>query len=181
MDPHSNHAPLLGRSGISGIDPAFNSNARGNVTKVTRWLNTGGSVDSYSQYDIAGNVVKSIDPLGNLTQIDYSSSFQYAYPTTTTSPVPDPSGVHGSSSHLITTTNYDFNAGKPVSMTDPNGQVTGLSYNEPLDRLTSISYPNSGGSTLFLYTDSVPNPTVETRRDKDTTNNAEGQVSAICI
>ena len=74
----ANHAPLTDRPGISGLDGAFTTNylTRGNITAVSRWLNTtGGLLITYQQYDIAGNVVKRIDARGFATTFDYSDRF----------------------------------------------------------------------------------------------------------
>jgi RHS repeat-associated protein len=174
----TNHATLTDRANISGIASRKNTTvaggyvpttdySRGNVTKVSRWLNTGGSVDAYQQYDIAGSVVQSIDPMGNATLFAYSSSFQYAFPTQTTSSIPDSSGVTGSSSALVTSTNYDFSTGLVISSTDANGQTTYADYTDPLDRLTSVVRPTGGGSTTYSYADTVGNLYLRTQTVQD--------------
>jgi hypothetical protein len=77
----TNHAALVARSGISGLDSSFTTlyAYRGNPTGVTKYLLTGGvvtgSVSTYSQYDVAGNVVKSIDGRGNALTLQYSDSY----------------------------------------------------------------------------------------------------------
>src|SRR5205823_4839814 len=82
------HDALAPRAGISGLcdgtaqncpnGPNFtdpNYITRGNVTKVTRYLldntngNVLGSVNGYSQYDVAGNIVKMIDPRSTSSNI----------------------------------------------------------------------------------------------------------------
>src|SRR5262249_35289897 len=76
------HAGLVNRSDISGFDSAFNTSygTRGNVTATTRYLlNSSGSVigsiASYSQHDIAGNVTVAIDPRGSATTFGYADCF----------------------------------------------------------------------------------------------------------
>src|SRR5205085_8221405 len=77
----TNHAGLLNRSSISGFDSGFGTSypTRGNVTATTRYLLAGGSVagsiPTYSQYDIAGNVVKTIDGRGYATALFYDDAF----------------------------------------------------------------------------------------------------------
>ena len=103
--------PLLTSGTPTGwIDPA--TNLRGNVTSTGQWLNTTNTyLETHAQYDQLGNLRKSWDAgdvnLLNPAQIDYSSTYQFAYPTTMTSKVPDSSGQFGSSAGFVTTTAYD--------------------------------------------------------------------------
>jgi|GEM_PF-6040369 len=77
----TNHAALVARSGISGLDSSFTASYsfRGNPTGVTRYLLTGGvvtgSVSTYAQYDVAGNVVASIDARGNASILQYPDCY----------------------------------------------------------------------------------------------------------
>lgn len=87
----TNHASLTPRSNISGLcvlitspTQCDNSNpagyvTRGDPTATTRYLLTNGSVTSsisaYAQYDVAGNVVKTIDARGFATTFDFSDRF----------------------------------------------------------------------------------------------------------
>jgi len=77
----TNHAGLVSRSSISGFDSSFTTSylTRGNVTATTSYLLTNGavtgSVTGYAQYDIVGNVVKSIDGRGYATQLDFNDRF----------------------------------------------------------------------------------------------------------
>lgn len=74
-------APLMSRNDVSGFDAINFSGAyttRGNVTATISYQNgqaQSGIIKSYSQYDILGNVVKSIDPNGNTTTFSYSDNF----------------------------------------------------------------------------------------------------------
>ena len=155
---------------------------RGNVTRVTRYANPAGRTGphaSTSTYDVAGNVVSMADANGNTTQLSYDDSIcnalgctsafngtftpnSYAFPTSTTSPVPDVSvelnmgyaaGTFGSTSALTTATVYDFHTGQVYSMTDPNNKKTTLEYDDPLDRLTAVIRPAGGGRTDFDYSE----------------------------
>ncbi|MBZ5554968.1 MAG: hypothetical protein LAO21_19810, partial [Acidobacteriia bacterium] len=147
---------------------------RGNVTSVQRWLN-GTWLTTSHQYDDAGNVVQTTDPRGFSTTFSYADSWgnsscapslgkAAAYLTTLTTPAAPnvPTG-------LVTHYTYDSCRGKPLSTSDPNGQTTSYAYNDSLDRLTHASFPDGGGMT-FVYADIFPNLTVETRRDKDSSN-----------
>ena len=183
----SNHAPLTPRFDISSYYSFFDANytTRGNVTAVTRWLNSpSGSITSYQQYDIAGNVTKAIDPLGRATSLDYVDNFgnpdgstddrfsppelnsggfvkTYAFATSVTNAL----------SHTAYT-QYNYYAGKPVDAKDPNGVVMTGFYNDGLDRPTQIIHDNGVGfsaathsQTTFSYNDFAR--TITTTSDKD--------------
>lgn len=165
------HAPLVDRSSISGLDSAFTAfyGMRGNATRVSRWiLPSGTSINTFVQYDVAGNVVKAIDGRGLASLLDYSSAYQYAYPTHTTSPTPDVGNGFSSTTPLETNTAYDFSTGQVTSSTDPNGQTTTVQYNDVLDRPTAVLRPD-GGRTSYTYVDVHQcGPYIETRTLLDT-------------
>jgi RHS repeat-associated protein len=143
---------LISYGQIAGwSDPG--TSVRGNMTTTNHWLDTSGTyVPTHAQYDQAGSTVNSWDANGNLTQTAYSSANVYAYPTSVTTPVPDPTGAYGSTSSLVTTTAYDFTTGLVTSTTDANNQTTSLQYVDPLDRLTQVSRPD-GGQTTYTHVD----------------------------
>ncbi len=162
---------LVGRDGLTqaqGYNPAGDL-ARGNPTKVTRWLLASiGPVTqdtplySYSRYDVLGNVVKVRDSNGNDTTLNYSDSFSssftantFAFLTSTASPTPGT--AYGGGVPLINSSIYDFQSGKATSTTDPNGKVTSVEYNDSLDRLTKIIRPSGGGDTTYQYGDVIGN------------------------
>ena len=131
-----------------------NSNYRGLVTTNRSWSDVDNNLyfDKYTQYDRLGNVRKAWDARGNLSQVEYSSTYDHAYPTKTTSPIP---GGNGSTTAFETTIVYDVNTGLPVSTTDPNGLETRMEYDDPLLRPTKVSrYHNNqpvGGATETSY------------------------------
>ncbi len=146
--PRPGHSEL----GIIGLNPAFNSStsnlSRGNVTKTTRhFLNTSGtsigSISIHTQYDVAGNVVKVIDPRSTpsniiATSVDFADSFggpngnarlnsssaelnsanqfAYAFPTIATNAM-------GQAIY----SQYDYYMGMAVDVEDVNGVVSSLS------------------------------------------------------
>ena len=79
--PDSNHAGLVNRLSISGLDSGYTTSflTRGNVTATTRYFlvsgSVTGSITSYSQYDIAGNLVKVIDGRGYAANLYYDDCF----------------------------------------------------------------------------------------------------------
>jgi len=116
---------------------------RGNPTTTSKWLDFNGTtlstfpngsyLTSHAQYDQCGSVRKAWDArdtgLTNPSQINYLDAFSdgvprntYAFPASASTAVPDSTGTYGSNLALTTTNIYDFNTGKIISTTDPNGQ-----------------------------------------------------------
>ena len=124
---------------------------RGNVTTTKSWSDIVADqfVQTHAQYDNFGNLRKSWDAKDKLSEVEYSATYNYAYPTKTISPVPS-DGVSGSLTPFETTTSYDFNTGKPTSATDANGQISTIEYNDPLLRPTKTIAPN-GHQTITEY------------------------------
>lgn len=148
--------------GVSATGP------RGNLTQLSRWLNTGGTVSSTYSYDETGQVLSVTDPNLNTTSYSYADSFvstnSGGFTSTAGSP---PSGtVTNAYRTQITdpTTNgvvhvenysYGYNDGQLTVSKDQNGQSTSYGYNDPLDRLTEVDYPDAG-KTIYAYNDSAP-------------------------
>ncbi|HEX8163947.1 MAG TPA: RHS repeat-associated core domain-containing protein [Pyrinomonadaceae bacterium] len=138
--------------------------ARGNATTVSRWLDTSNTwLETRAEYDQFGNAWKSTDARGKVSQVEYSASYQYAYPTRTISAAPDASGQRGSATALESFTAYDLSTGLVTSTTDANGQTTSYQYNDPLNRLKQVTRPD-GGRTTYTYVDAHQcGPYVESR------------------
>jgi RHS repeat-associated protein len=152
--------PALTGIPISGLDPSCTSSypSRGNVTATTRYLLSGNQVvqpiTAYSQYDIAGNAVKTIDARSTpsnvmATTIDFNDCFgipdaearanivpdnlaavqrrTYAFPTQTTNAL----------GHQ-TYHQFDYYLGRPINVEDANGTVYSAAYNDPFDRASSV-------------------------------------------
>ena len=153
----------------------------GNVTTVQRWLydpinNPGGtSLSSYYYYDIAGNVITSVDPRGVQHDYGYSDSLgTYALPTSvksytglTNTQTLGSTPPAGTGTTLTASVTYDYNIGKPTQTTDVNNNSTSYSYGtDPLDRLVEITRPVDHGTTTFTYTDTPGSVSVETVTDQ---------------
>jgi len=151
----ANHGALEPRVDVSGFDPSFSTayKSRGNITGATRHLlnESGvsvGSISSYAQYDVLGNVIKAMDGRGYLTSFDFSDRFGTPNGETDTNPGPTNLGMLKSYALPWKVTNalnqsvytqYDYYTGRPVDAKDLNGVVTtGDSYNDPLDRPTRV-------------------------------------------
>jgi YD repeat-containing protein len=169
------YAPLTYPGGIPGwIDPG--TFARGNVTTTQVWNNTtGGFTVTHAQPDQCGNIRKTWDANGNVTEIFYEDAFSdnisrdtFAFATRTESPVPDPSGSHGSNQELKTYMTYDFQTGKVTNTKDANDKETLYAYYPAnlLNRLQKITYPD-GGETSYEYSDTPGNVFKRTRTKLD--------------
>jgi RHS repeat-associated protein len=142
------------------IDPG--TPARGNVTTLRRYFDISANLylETHSQFDQCGNSIKAWNERNLESFIEYSSAFKHAYATSTTSPVPDPSGGHGSDAALTTFTDYELSTGLVLSSTDANGQTTTYSYRDdgnvldPLKRVRKVTRPD-GGWTKTDYNDVV--------------------------
>jgi RHS repeat-associated protein len=159
-----NHSALTARTDISGLcativnhqcesSGATTQLARGNVTSVSRWFMSAGSptgqkISAYSQYDVAGNVVKAIDPMGKATTVVYDDHF--GIPDGDARPNTPPSELGALKSYAFATsvTNVDlgftshhqfnFYMGAVVDSEDANGVVSSIYYADPLGRKTKI-------------------------------------------
>lgn len=154
------HAPLMPRSGISGLcdgisncpgGPNFtdiNYQTRGNVTKNTGWiLSPNTPLSSHQQYDVAGNIVKVIDRRGNATTFEFADRF--GAPDGDARANAPPSELTGQTSFAfatkitnalghITYTQFDYFLGQPIDGEDTNGIVASGYFNDALDRPTQV-------------------------------------------
>jgi RHS repeat-associated protein len=154
--------PMLA-SGAVQHDPTYStSNAvRGNVTAKKVWRNTDGALlTTTNQYDDAGSLLSSIDPLGNKTTFDYTDSWSNATCA--------PSGGQGKA-YVTTVTNalgqptlhsYNSCTGTLASTKDPNLQTTSFTY-DAFGRRTLIGYPD-GGQVSNSYNDAPSSLSVTT-------------------
>jgi len=188
---HSFHCPLQARSNISGFDSLFGTGytLRGNATSSTRYLLTNGavtgSISSYSHYDIAGNMIRSIDPRSTssnyiVTTIEYDDRF--GAPDNEARSDSVPTELTGFSSFAFPTkaTNalghttyaqFDYYLGKPVNGEDANGVIASGAFNDSLDRPTQIRRAigtSAENQTTFAYDNA--NHIITTSSDRDVYN-----------
>src|SRR5579875_599419 len=147
--------------------------ARGNLTTVTKQCFNGscagGSpVTKYSYFD-TGQVYQMTDPRNNVTTYSYTDSY------TSCGGNAPPSGAANAYLTQVTypATNgashvkyycYDYTGGTLGSSTDENTQTTSYAYLDPLYRLTKITYPD-GGETTVTYNDAPPTPSVTVSKE----------------
>lgn len=176
----ANHAPLVSRPNISGLDSAFTTSyvTRGNVTGRTQYfLSSGtvtGSVSSYMQYDVAGNVVKVIDERGNATTFAFADGSgtpdNFGAPNGEARTSTRPSELSGPNKYAyafpVKITNplghtvysqVDYYTGKTVDMEDPNGIASSAYFADSLDRPTqtivAANNPSLKTQTTISYDD----------------------------
>jgi RHS repeat-associated protein len=124
---------------------------RGNITAVSRWRNTDGAMlTSTNQYDDAGNLLSTIDPMGDTTTFSYSDSWSNtscaptvqskAYLTKTTN-----------ANGKTTTSTYNSCTGTVAATTDSNSKTTTTTY-DLINRPSQNNYPD-GGQTNYCYSD----------------------------
>ncbi len=147
------HAALTARTGISGLDSAYTTSkkTRGNVTATTRYLLTSGtvsgSISAYRQYDVAGNVVKTIDWKNNATTYNFADRFGAPNAEAQSNSAPTELGTQSSYAFPTLVTNAmshkvyvqrDYYTGQVVDAEDLNGMTSSAYYDDPLDRPTEI-------------------------------------------
>ncbi|HJT29925.1 MAG TPA: RHS repeat-associated core domain-containing protein [Pyrinomonadaceae bacterium] len=169
--------PLLTYGDLTGADYTNPlTDVRGNVTTTKRFvtLTPGAEVflQTHAQFDQCGNLRKSWDERGNLSETEYSSDYKHAYATQTTTAIPDPGGTHGSNSAFVSTSTFDASTGLLLTKTDHNGQTTSYSYQDDqtnydsLNRLRKVTRPD-GSWTKFTYNDVVGNLFILTEKAQD--------------
>jgi RHS repeat-associated protein len=187
------HASLVDRTGISGREPGFDTSktTRGNTTKVGNWRNTDNVyLNAYSQYDIAGNVVKTIDANGNASTFEYDDRFgspngnaQSNVPAGEAPYVSAPSGwLAGQTTFAFLTkitnakghiayTQFDYFIGKPIDTEDPNNVKSSMYYSDILDRPTETRR-NVTSATAYYSRSTIAyddtNHVITSTSDKDT-------------
>ena len=152
------HATLTARSNITCLDAVYANTIvnvrmqRGNVTMVSRWLNTGSPVQNWMQYDVAGNVVKATDARSTTsnmiaTSIDYDDRFGAPDGDARANSAPTEVGTQMTYAFPTKVTNaaghctyqqFDYQSGKPVDFEDANQIKYSSYYADPLDRLTEV-------------------------------------------
>ena len=193
----TNHAGLLNRTSISGLDSSFTTSytTRGNATATTHYLlvngSVTGSVTGYAQYDIAGNMLKAIDARGNVTTITYDDCFGApdGEATINTSPVELSSVGQASYAFPTVVTNaanqtvnsqFDYYLGRPVDARDTNGVVASGYYSDALDRPTqvrrAVGVSGVENQTTFAYDDATRTVTTTSDLNNNNDNALVGKV-----
>jgi RHS repeat-associated protein len=150
-DQNGNNAPLLNYAGVSGHDADYGTAKieRGNATRVSRLVAGASFANTYSRFDILGNVVSVKDPRSYVTQFSFEDDFgdgsspgngqpaappTYAFATKVAGPPPNPGDPIQSAR-----SQYDFSTGLLTGFKDRNGIVTRTEYADPFDRPTLVA------------------------------------------
>lgn len=169
--------PLLMYGDLTGSDYTDpNTPARGNVTTLRRYVDIAAEIylETHAQFDQCGNLRNAWNVRGIQSQTEYSSTYKHALPTQQTTAVPDPNGVHGSSTAFTTSSTFDLTTGLVQTTTNANGQVTSFSYTndsstlDPTLRLRKVTRPD-GSWTKYSFGDTVGNLYVMTETQQDAT------------
>ena len=146
-----------------GRDLNYNGNgivSRGNATSKSEWVNTSGNSLTWNYtYDDTGQQVTMSDPKSNGTTYSFADAF----------PACGPAGANTNAYLTLITDakgftqkfDYRYCDGQLNSATDRNGQKTSYSYADSLNRLTEISYPDTG-QTSYTYTSVCGQPATTT-------------------
>ncbi len=129
--------------------------AHGNLLSVTSPQpnsSTSGSTTQFA-YDAKGELTQITDPLGNVTKLTY-------YPTGLINTITD-------AQQNVTTYVYDAH-GNRTSVTDAMNNLTTFAYDTG-DRLKTITYPGSTGTTGFTYDTRGRRTSVTDQNSKTTT------------
>jgi len=129
--------------------------AHGNVLTVTSPPPNGSTAASTTQffYNPLGELTQITDPLGNVTKLAY-------YPAGLINTITD-------AQQNVTTYVYDAH-GNRTSVTDAMNNLTQFAYDTG-DRLKTITYPGSTGTTGFTYDNRGRRTTVTDQNSKTTT------------
>ncbi len=118
-----------------------NPPVKGNLTRVQEFIQPFGAwVYTLYTYDSYGNRLTDRDFKGGLTSYVYDS-VHHAYPVQVTYPI----------TGLVETATWDYGSGKPLTVTDINGQATAYEY-DTFKRLTKVIEPgDTSGSPSIEY------------------------------
>lgn len=167
------------------INPATYVVARGNLTRVSRWLDLPSStwLNADVEYDVAGNIKRSIDGRGNATTFSYADCFGAPNGEAQTNTAPTELGAQQSYafqtslsnalSH-VSYTQFDYYLGAAVDGKDINGVIASNFYtnaqgqtdllDRPLRVVNAVSTSEQSQSS-FSYNDAARIVTVTSDRD----------------
>lgn len=119
----------------------------GNLKLKAKWDSTDNQwVKRKFSYDDYGNIIKKVDPLDNVTEIEYSSEYSKAYPTKVVKKGENGSVIDNiSGNYIITQKGYDKDTGKKKWEIDGEGNLTEYKYDK-VNRVVKIIYPDDNDS-----------------------------------
>jgi len=151
---YDNYTSAISSSGAVQHSSAYGTTyiTRGNVTATKAWRSTDNTwLTTRNQYDDAGNVVSTTDPLSNQTQFSYADSWvNVTCKPTGGNAAAFRTKVTDALTH-VTKATYNSCSGTVATTTDANSQVVSLSY-DGMDRTTQAAFPDTG-QTSVCYSD----------------------------
>jgi RHS repeat-associated protein len=158
-------------SGATQHDSAFSNSftIRGNVTAIDRWRNTDGATleTRNLQFDDAGNVLQSRDPLMNVTKFSYADSWANATCLPTGGSAAAYRTKVTNALNQFATSTYNSCGGTVATVTDVNLQSVNSSY-DFMGRLTQSNFPD-GGQSNRTFNETAP-PLIMTSSAKITSS-----------
>ncbi len=158
---------------------------RGNLTKKRNWVKFGNEPETWLEtkveYDVLGNVVKTIDAKNYISTINYDDNF--GLPDNEARTNSAPTQLNGQSTFAFPTSmtnpllwtayaQFDYFTGKPVNTEDIDGVISKTLYNDVLDRptqaVTAVGITNYERQTSIVYDDA--NRRVQTTSDLNALN-----------
>jgi len=148
----------LTASGAVQHDASFSTTytTRGKLTASKHWRNTDAAwLTTRNQYDDAGNLRKTTDPLSHATTFSFADSWgnSSCAPTGGNAAAYLTSATNALSQTSSST--YNSCSGTVASATDPNNQTTTFSY-DLMGRSTQANLPDSGQATRTFNEASYP-------------------------
>ncbi|HEY2460487.1 MAG TPA: RHS repeat-associated core domain-containing protein [Candidatus Acidoferrum sp.] len=151
----------LTASGAVQHDATFSTTylTRGNLTATKRWRNTDGAwLTARNQYDDAGNILSTTDPLGHTNSFSYADTWTAQTGGSTCAPTAGPGKAYVTQTtdalgHTTASSFYSC-TGFLGSATDNNSQTTTVAY-DLFGRTTSAQFPSVAGAASFTYDDTA--------------------------
>lgn len=167
---------------------------RGNPTTKRGWLHFTGEADTWletkAEYDVLGNVVKTIDAKNNISTITYDDNFGVPDNTLNTTADQTRAGeidqlLNGKKTFAFPTSvtnpftwtaksQIDYHTGAAVNTEDINGVISKTLYNDLLDRptqtVTAVGLTGYERQTTIIYDDDLADRRVETKSDFNALN-----------
>ncbi|HEY1212459.1 MAG TPA: hypothetical protein VGE93_02395, partial [Bryobacteraceae bacterium] len=122
----------------------------GELTSVRKWKDTSNYYDTHSSFNSDGTWTESVDANGIKTHAN-SFDCSSAFPKSVTK-------AYGTSIAETFVYSHDCATGKVTSYMDANLKTTSYTYNDSLNRVTAVDYPDSGHAGIS-YTDGMNSST----------------------
>ncbi len=170
-----------GATKLDEMNHVYDSSANSSVaptrceeTSTVKWVSGTAYSKSTRSFDIYGNVISLVDPVGNRTDTLYDATTSL-FPVEVRLPKYFSAYFNNpTDARYKTTATWDAVCSKPLTQTDLNGQVTTRSY-DALCREAQVNYP--GGKYLYRVYSLTAAPNAYTQYTQDVTNFAGGQTA----